>query len=162
MQILGQMIPPKPFIGFTIVFWIIFVIDVVNAWSVLETVNTEMLNRQNDDLTPAQLEEERQIAEFTRYSMLGFYVIVAGFLVSVWSFITYRTSKIARWLYVGWVALGLAAFPFGLADLQKTSEFFLSIASVGLGCFAAFLLFRPTARAWFKAGGEPVGAEVFE
>jgi hypothetical protein len=82
-------------------------------------------------------------------------------LLLLW-LIAYRASNVARWIFIGLVAIGLV---FLIADIRHARAYgdlslALTLAQDLLCAIEIVLLFRRDARDWF-AGRKPVDPEIF-
>jgi uncharacterized membrane protein len=103
-----------------------------------------------------------------RASGMGEGVIVTGLALGIalpvllWYFVARRASNIAKWLYVVLTAFGLLGLVQALANplVPKGATLLLSALAVVLQIYAAWLLFRPDARAWLDGEDEADGADT--
>lgn len=71
--------------------------------------------------------------------------------IALWYFIARRASTVAKWIYVVLTAFGL----LGIAQALSTAvtprglTLLLSILTLALQIYAAWLLFKPDSKAWF-------------
>lgn len=86
--------------------------------------------------------------------------VIFGFaipLLLVW-FIARRASTVAKWIFVVLTAFSVYSFVAGLAnpDLPKNLLFVFNAVTTALSVYAAWLLFRPDAKAWFDGSASTV------
>lgn len=83
---------------------------------------------------------------------LALLVLTFGLL---WYFIARRASTVAKWIFVAVTAYDLLNFSQALVQPGFARSYLvaLNVASVLLHIYAASLLFKTDARAWFERGG---------
>ena len=96
------------------------------------------------------------------------FALFVGILIPflLWYFIARRASNVAKWVLVVLTALGLFGFLSSLANplAPKGLAMILGAVALVLQLYAAWLLFRPDAKAWLEskgvdAAGEPTPLE---
>ena len=90
-------------------------------------------------------------------------ILAFGMAISLllWFFIARRASTVAKWIYVVFIAFGVVSIISNLATLPFGTQLILNVVAQLLQLFAAWLLFKPDARAWF-AGQWTADARVFD
>jgi hypothetical protein len=90
-------------------------------------------------------------------------ILAFGMAISLllWFFIARRASTVAKWIYVVFIAFGVVGIISNLATLPLGTQLILNVVAQLLQLFAAWLLFKPDARAWF-AGQWTADARVFD
>ncbi|HUQ13009.1 MAG TPA: hypothetical protein VM055_01885 [Novosphingobium sp.] len=83
--------------------------------------------------------------------------VVMGVVIPLllWYFIARRASNVAKWIFVVLTAIGVFGFVSSLADpaMPKNAMLIGSAVSTALNVFAAWLLFKPDAKAWLDSRG---------
>ena len=73
----------------------------------------------------------------------------------LWYFIARRASNVAKWIFVVLTAVGVFGFVSSIANpaMPKDAMLIGSVLSTALNVFAAWLLFKPDAKAWLESRG---------
>lgn len=94
--------------------------------------------------------------------MIATVVVSMAINLVIWSFISLRASKIAKWIFVAFFAIGLLTMlsnlnnPLGPQGLSLAVALFVTVMQGG----ALYMLFRPDALAWFDRT-PPVDPDTF-
>ena len=90
-------------------------------------------------------------------------ILAFGMAISLllWFFIARRASTVAKWIYVVFIAFGVIGIISSLTTLPFGTQLILNVVAQLLQFFAAWLLFKPDAKAWF-AGQWTADARVFD
>jgi uncharacterized membrane protein YtjA (UPF0391 family) len=85
-------------------------------------------------------------------------VLVISTIISLllWYFIARRASKVAKWIFVLFLAFGVVSLLSSLANPQmpRGMELVLNLFATALQVYAAWQLFKPDAKAWLASGGK--------
>lgn len=85
--------------------------------------------------------------------------MLLGFLLPLllWYFIARRASNVAKWIFVVLVALSLLPLLSALLNPLVPKGILTIVAVIGtaLQVYAAWLLFKPDAKAWLEGGARP-------
>jgi hypothetical protein len=99
-----------------------------------------------------------------RATGIGESLVITSVLIGIllplllWYFIARRASTIAKWIYVVLTAFGLLAMVQALTAtrIPGSLPLILSALALALQIYAAWLLFKPDAKAWFAGeSGDP-------
>lgn len=96
------------------------------------------------------------------------FTIVATTAINIlfWFFIARRASNVAKWIWVVFLIFGLLSltmmFVSPIVSVIGAAWKVFALLINGLQIAAAFMLFRPDARAWFAARGKSVDPSVFD
>ena len=95
----------------------------------------------------------------------GIVVGILAFSIAIslllWFFIARRASTVAKWIYVVFIAFGVIGIISSLTTLPFGTQLILNVVAQLLQFFAAWLLFKPDAKAWFT-GQWTADARVFD
>jgi hypothetical protein len=109
---------------------------------------------------------EAQAAGMGPGFLVGISVVSLIISLLLWYFIARRASNVAKWIYVVLTAIGLFGVLSSLANplAPKGLAMILSLAATALQVFAAWLLFKPDAKAWLESKGAdgPADPSTFE
>lgn len=93
--------------------------------------------------------------------MIGVLVFSMALSLLLWFFIARRPSTVAKWIYLVLAAFSIVSIVSSLTTLPFGTEVMLNVVAQLLQLYAAWLLFKPDAKAWF-AGQWTTDARVFD
>lgn len=93
--------------------------------------------------------------------MIGVLVFSMALSLLLWFFIARRPSTVAKWIYLVLAAFSIVSIFSSLTTLPFGTEVMLNVVAQLLQLYAAWLLFKPDAKAWF-AGQWTTDARVFD
>ncbi len=95
------------------------------------------------------------IAEAAPSVMLVGAAIGIGIPILLWYFIARRASNVAKWIFVVLTAISIFSFVSSIANPMIPGTLMIVVGAVttALQVFAAWLLFKPDARAWLESRG---------
>jgi hypothetical protein len=141
---MAKAIRPVSIRKFERLFYLGLAVNVVNVWAVAS-------------FEGAQTDAELQLSIL----LISLVASTAINLLFLW-LIAYRASNVARWIFIGLVALSVIALVARISHALDEGAFSLALtlAQFMLCAIEIVLLFQPDSRDWF-AGRRPIDPEIF-
>lgn len=148
---------PASIVRFERVYLASIVIWLVNLALVGWGMSMEEVDRRFNG-SPA-LAGNPQMFDIIVLAMMGMIGIVVLFWFLLCYFAARRASEVAKWIIVALLAITLIRLPFLVMGLNAVGPLgtALNLIAALLGLYAGWLLFRPDAKAWFRASDKAVG-----